>query len=339
VPLQRTDAETVSAAFLDFWVAAYGPQDTVLTENGPQFRATFLQGVCSFLGVTNPYSTAYHPQTNGQVERYNRTIVGQLRTYVEDHQDQWDTLVSMLTLAYNRRPQPSTGVAPLEFVTPKRVKSLLVERMVASPAGGPSTDNPRAAREQIRARLRNVIHKVRHCLEVVQRRYKKGYDAMVRPVNRNLKAGDWVFLDGNAKAKQKLGTRAVGPHKVLARGVGTFKLDVGGYPETVSIDRVTAAPEPYGDIQEFIKSRGPPQDSVVPGAHQDTGREYVWEAFLGHEVAEDGTLLLRTRWWGYEADKDTLEPAQRFDRRKVDEYLQGVGLRVEEAVEAANALA
>ena len=35
VPLQRTDADTVSAAFLDFWVAAYGPPDTVLTDDGP----------------------------------------------------------------------------------------------------------------------------------------------------------------------------------------------------------------------------------------------------------------------------------------------------------------
>jgi len=138
--------------------------------------------------------------------------VGQLRMYVEDHQDHWDTLVSMLTLAYNSRPQQSTGVAPLEFVTPERVNSLSVERMVVSPVGGPSTNNPRAAREQIRARLRSVIHKVRCSLEVTQRRYKKGYDAKVRPVNRDLKAGDWVFLDGNAKPKQKLGTRAVGPH-------------------------------------------------------------------------------------------------------------------------------
>jgi len=38
-------------------------------------------------------------------------------------------------------------------------------------------------------------------------------------------------------------------------------------------------------------------------------------------VPEDGTLLLPTRWWGNEAEEDTLEPAYRFDRRKVDEYL------------------
>jgi len=120
IPLQRIDAETIAAAFLDHWVAAYGPPVTVLSDNDPEFRSTFFQGVCSLLGVSNRYYTTYHPQTNGQVEQYNRTIVGQLRTYVEDHQDRWDELVSMLTLAYDSRPQQSTrgchGYIPDEYI-------------------------------------------------------------------------------------------------------------------------------------------------------------------------------------------------------------------------------
>jgi len=87
IPLERIDAESISAAFLDYWVAAYEPRATVLSDNGPQFRSTFFQGVCSLLGISNRYFTTYHPQTNGQVERYNRTIVGQLRTFFGDHQD------------------------------------------------------------------------------------------------------------------------------------------------------------------------------------------------------------------------------------------------------------
>jgi len=101
IPLQRIDAEAIAAAFLDHSVAAYGPPATVLSDNGPQLRSTFFQGVCSLLGVSNRYFTTYHPQTNVQVERYNRTIVVQLRTYVVEHQDRWNELVSMLTLAYN----------------------------------------------------------------------------------------------------------------------------------------------------------------------------------------------------------------------------------------------
>jgi len=102
-------------------VAAYGPPATALSDNRSHFRSSLFQRVCSLVGISNVYSTSYHPQTNGQVIRYNRTIVAQLQMFVGDHQDQWDEPVSMLTLAVNSRPQQSTGMAPLEFVTPERV--------------------------------------------------------------------------------------------------------------------------------------------------------------------------------------------------------------------------
>jgi len=261
-------------------VAAYGPLATVFSDNCPQFRSTFFQGVCSLLGISNQYSSTYHPQTNGQVERYNRTIVRQLRTCVEDHQDRWDELVSMLTLAYNSRPQQSTGVAPLEFVTPERVRSLSVERLVGSPAPEEMDGSPRAVREGIRARLRNLIHEVRNSLTLAQRRYKRNYDARVRPVNKDVHLKDWVFVDGHTRTKYKLGTRAAGPYKVLSRGEGTFSLDTNGYPETVSSDHVTAAPGPPGSPQTLLQNLGVPQDIVVPEGHQHTGKEFVWEAFV-----------------------------------------------------------
>ena len=163
-------------------------------------------------------------------------------------------------------------VAPLDFVTPERVRSLSVERMVGSPAPVEMDGSPRAIREVIRARLRNLIHKVRRSLTLAQRRYKRNYDARVRPVNKDVQAGDWVFVDGHARTKYKLGTRAAGPYKVLARGEGTFSLDIGGYPETVSSDHVTAAKGPPGDPRTLLQNLGVPQDVVVPEGHQHRQR-------------------------------------------------------------------
>ena len=80
-----------------------------------------------------------------------------------------------------------------------------------------------------------------------------------------------MFVDGHARNKYKLGTRAAGPYKVLSRGEGTFSLDIGGYPETVSSDHVTAAPGPPGDPQTLLQNLGVPQDIVVPEGHQHTG--------------------------------------------------------------------
>jgi len=330
IPLERIDAEIIGAAFLDYWVAAYGPPATVLSDNGPQFRSTFFQWVCSLLGISNRYSTTYHPQTNGQVERYNRTILGQLRTYLKDHQDRWDALVSMLTLAYNSRPQQSTGAAPLEFVTPERIRSLSVERMVSSRTPEETDCSSRAFREVIRARLRSLIHKVRRSLTLAQRLYKRSYDTRVRPVAKDIQAGNWVFVDGHTRTKYKLGTRGAGPYKVLTRGEGTFSLDIGSYPETVSSDHVTAAPGPPGDPKMLLQNLGVPQVVVVPKGHQHTGKKLVWEAFVGHEVVDDGTLRLWTRWWGYHPEEDTLELASRFDVGKVHQNMRRVGLRVEE---------
>jgi len=317
IPLQWIGAKTIAAAVLDNWVAAFGPPATVFSDNGLQFRSTFFQGDCSLLGISNRYSTTYHAQKNCQVERYNRTIVGQLRTYVEDHQDRWDELVSMLTLAYNSRLQQSTGVATLELVTPERVRSLSVERMVGSPTPEVTDGSPRAIRKVIRARLRNLIHKVRRALTLAQRRYKRNYDARVRPVNKDVDAGDWVLVDGHTRTKYKLGIRAAGPYKVLSREEGTLSLDIGGYPETVSSDHVTAAPGPSGDPQTLLQNFGVRQHIVVPEGHQYTGKDFVWEAFVGNEVSDDGTLRLWTRWWGYHPEEDTLELATQFELRRV----------------------
>ena len=249
IPLREANEETIAAAFLDYWVAAYGPPNTVLTDNGPQFRAAYFQGVFSFLGVHNRYSTTYHPQTSGQVERYNGTIVGQLRAYVEDHRHRWDDLVSMLTLAYNSKPQQSTAVAPLEFIAPEQVRTFATKRMVSSPADAEKGigESPWGIRERIRTRLRNLVHKVRKSLEAAQRRYKQKIDSRVRAVNESIGVGDWVFVDSRDKTKAKLRTRVDAPYRVMSRKRHTFRVSINGYPEVVSSDHVTKAPDPVRD--------------------------------------------------------------------------------------------
>ena len=105
-----------------------------------------------------------------------------------------------------------------------------------------------------------------------------------------------MFVDGQARTMHKLGTHAAGPTKILSSGESTFSLNIGGFPETVSSDHVTAAPDRLGDPQKHIQDLGVPHDILVPEMHQHKSKEIVWEAFVSHEVADDCTLLLWTRW-------------------------------------------
>jgi len=63
----------VASAIIDAWVACYGPPDRILSDQGPQFMSNFFIAVMKVLSTETVCTTAYHPQTNGQVERYNRT--------------------------------------------------------------------------------------------------------------------------------------------------------------------------------------------------------------------------------------------------------------------------
>jgi transposase InsO family protein len=86
IPMRTTTSLAVAKAFCTHWCFAYGPPKFLLSDNGTQFTAKFFIEVCRELGIAKVFTTAYSPQTNGQVERFNRTILSALRTYVANSQ-------------------------------------------------------------------------------------------------------------------------------------------------------------------------------------------------------------------------------------------------------------
>jgi transposase InsO family protein len=99
--MRTTTALAVAKAFCDHWGFAYGPPRFLISDNGTHFTAKLFVEVCRELGISKIFTTAYHPQTNGQVERFNRTILNALRTYVAKSQLYWDEYTSAITFGYN----------------------------------------------------------------------------------------------------------------------------------------------------------------------------------------------------------------------------------------------
>jgi len=96
--------------------------------------SNFFIAVMKMLGIETVRTTAYHPQTNGQVERYNRTMATQLRCYVADDPSRWDELLPIITMAYNSQPHRSTGIAQFNLAIPRRIPNLTVRNL---PPGTP----------------------------------------------------------------------------------------------------------------------------------------------------------------------------------------------------------
>ena len=127
IPMKKTTAPLVAAAFLQNWIYPYGIPESLLTDNGPQFISQFFAIVCAALGIRRVPITAYHPQTNGQTERYNKTLAARLRHYVNEHQTDWDIYVQPLTYAYNAQVHKSTGTTPFSLSLTRHPPSTIAE--------------------------------------------------------------------------------------------------------------------------------------------------------------------------------------------------------------------
>jgi hypothetical protein len=116
VPVTNITTETPARAFVLDWVDIYGIPLLLLTDIGTQFISKFFQTMCRLLGIKQLFTTAYHPSTNGQVERFNQTVLKSVTHFVSEHQDDWDDIAGVATHSYNTTIQSTTRFAPFELI-------------------------------------------------------------------------------------------------------------------------------------------------------------------------------------------------------------------------------
>ena len=73
----------------------------VLLDHGPQFVLQFMHELYHLLNIKVAASTAYHPQTDGQMEHINQELEQYLCIFVNERQDDWDNWLPMAKFIYN----------------------------------------------------------------------------------------------------------------------------------------------------------------------------------------------------------------------------------------------
>jgi transposase InsO family protein len=168
-PLASTTADIVAKTFLDGWIASgYGIPKILLTDNGTQFVAKVFQTFCRLLGVKQVFTSAYRPSTNGQTERFNRTLADYIGAYVAEHQRDWDEFAAIATVSYNIKPHPATGFTPFELISSVPQSSLMPQ--VDLPVIRPAKTKPQL-RDDFLARVSDMCSIARENLATKQNRY------------------------------------------------------------------------------------------------------------------------------------------------------------------------
>ncbi len=104
VPVPNIKGSTIARTFIRELVCRHGAPQILLSDRGKQFTSKLLEQFNRYLGVKKDFTTAYHPQTDGLVERFNRTLVNLLAKAVKPTQRDWDEWLPFVIFAYRTTP-------------------------------------------------------------------------------------------------------------------------------------------------------------------------------------------------------------------------------------------
>ena len=110
------EAATIARLLVNGVICRFGVPDSVHMDQGRNFESTLIQEICQLLGIKKTHTTLYHPQSDGLIERFNRTLLDMLSTAVVDDEHGWDLKLPTLLLAYCTSIQDTTGATPFELM-------------------------------------------------------------------------------------------------------------------------------------------------------------------------------------------------------------------------------
>ena len=210
-------AETVAERLVEDVFSRFGMPECLHSDQGKQFESSLFQELCRLLGIHKTRTTPYHPQSDGLVERANRTVQNVLAAYVSDHQRDWDCILAQTQLASNISQHSSTGYTPY-FLLFGREARLPLSILVDLPAPhAPESLSQYAV--NLRERQLEAYDRVREQLGASHRLQKEFYDRSAAATA--LRIGDQVWLHTPAVKKgrtAKFSRPWSGPWRIKARG-------------------------------------------------------------------------------------------------------------------------
>jgi hypothetical protein len=111
-PIPDHTALTVSDKLVTEYISRWGVPRQIHIDQGRELESHLFAAMCNSLGVEKTRTVPYHPQSDGMVERFKRTVQQMLSMFVNEHHRDWDNHLPYVMLAYRASPHESTKCTP-----------------------------------------------------------------------------------------------------------------------------------------------------------------------------------------------------------------------------------
>jgi hypothetical protein len=219
----RYDARKYAEIYIARMLCLHGVPKMIISGRGSQFVACFWEQLHASLGTHLIHSSAYHPQTDGQMERVNQILKDMLRACVLEHPGSWDQNLPWAEFSYNNSYQESLKMAPFEVLYGQRCCILLNwiehgEKMIFGP--------------NIIEEAEMIVRRVQDNLKAAKSRQETYANKRRRPLE--FEDGNHVYLRVSPMkgmkrfgVKGKLAPRYIGSFPILEKcGTVAYNLDL-----------------------------------------------------------------------------------------------------------------
>jgi len=200
----------------------FGLPSRIISDRGPTFISNFTRALNALLGITENFSTARRPQTDGQTGRANQEIEQYLRIFCNQRQSDWAEWLSCAEFALNNKVNASTGYSPFFLNYGRDPRRPLL------PVRQAPTDIPRA--NEFAKQMDALTKETSAALQLAANAMKRSYDRSHRP-GTPFAVGDLVLLDARGlnttRPSKKLDDKRHGPFPITeCVGLQSYRLQL-----------------------------------------------------------------------------------------------------------------
>ena len=116
IPIVEATSQSCATALLHGWISRFGTPETITSDRGTTFTSELWAHLTRFLGCKAPHTTAYHPQANGMIERFHRSLKASLMARLEGQSSQWFHHLPFVLLGLRVSMKEDLGYSPAEAV-------------------------------------------------------------------------------------------------------------------------------------------------------------------------------------------------------------------------------